>query len=63
MLKSSLIAKTDAKSNEKQILIISGVRITYLTSRLIRVESGAFTDLASYTVWFRNFESGNFKAV
>ena len=42
MLKPSLIAKTDAKANEKQICIINGVRITYLTSRLIRVESGAF---------------------
>ena len=59
MLKPSLIAKTDAKANEKQICIINGVRITYLTSRLIRVESGAFTDLASYTVWFRNFDEGN----
>lgn len=64
MLKSSLIAKTDAKANEKQILIIGGVRITYLTSRLIRVEkSDNYTDLASYTVWFRNFKSGDFKAV
>ncbi len=59
MLKSSLIAKTDAKANEKQIYITDGIRITYLTSRLIRVESGAFTDLASYSVWFRNFEAGN----
>ena len=59
MLKPSLIAKTDAKANEKQICIINGVRITYLTSRLIRVESGAFTDQASYTVWFRNFDEGN----
>jgi len=59
MLKPSLIAKTDAKANNNQICIINGIRITYLTSRLIRVESGAFTDLASYTVWFRNFEAGN----
>ena len=62
MLKQSLIAKTDANANEKQICMIGGVRITYLTSRLIRVEkSDNYTDLASYTVWFRNFESGNFK--
>lgn len=59
MLKPSLIAKTDAKANEKQMCVINGIRITYLTSRLIRVESGAFTDLASYTVWFRNFAAGN----
>lgn len=64
MLKFSLIAKTDAKANENQICIIGGVRITYLTSRLIRVEkSDNYTDLASYTVWFRNFKSGDFKAV
>lgn len=59
MLKSSLIAKTDAKANKKQICVINGIRITYLTSRLIRVESGTFTDLASYTVWYRNFVAGN----
>lgn len=58
MLKPSLIVKTNAKANENQICIIDGIRITYLTSRLIRVESGAFTDLASYTVWFRNFAAG-----
>lgn len=61
MLKSSLIAQTDAKANKNQICVIDGIRITYLTSRLIRVESGAFTDLASYTVWFRNFDTGNMK--
>lgn len=59
MLKQSLIAKTDAKANEKQICVIGGIRITYLTSRLIRVESGAFTDLASFAVWNRNFAAGN----
>lgn len=59
MLKSSLIAKTDAKANDNQIFIGYGLRITYLTSRLIRVESSKnYTDLASYTVWFRNFETG-----
>lgn len=58
MLKPSLTAKTDAKPNKEQICIIDAIRITYLTSRLIRVESGAFTDLASYTVWFRNFAAG-----
>lgn len=59
MLKKSLIAKTDAKPNKEQVCIINEIRITYLTSRLIRVESGAFTDLASYTVWFRNFAAEN----
>jgi len=58
MLKQSLIAQTDAKANDNQICIIDSVRITYLTSRLIRVESGTFTDLPSYTVWYRNFNAG-----
>lgn len=62
MLNSLLKAKTDAKANEEQTHIINGVRITYITSRLIRVESGSYTDLASYTVWFRKFKPGNMKA-
>lgn len=57
MLKPSLIAKTDAKADKNQIAEINGLRITCLTSRLIRVESGCFTDLASYTVWFRRFDA------
>lgn len=59
MLKKSLIAKTNGKANDNQIKIIDDVRITYLTDSLIRVESGVFTDLASQTVWFRAFDSGN----
>ena len=50
MLKPSLIAKTEAKANKSQIAVVGNVRITYLTSQLIRVESGEFTDLASRTV-------------
>ena len=45
MLKKSLIIKTDAKANENQIKIIDDIRITYLTSRLIRVEAGTFTGI------------------
>lgn len=60
MLKKSLIIKTDAKANENQIKIIDDIRITYLTSRLIRVEVGTFTDLASFTVLNRNFQVGKF---
>lgn len=59
MLKKALAAKTDARADKKQICTIDGIRITYLTSRLIRVESGEFTDLASYTVWNRRFDAGN----
>lgn len=59
MLKPSLIAKTNAKASKDQIFEGYGMRITFLTSKLIRVESGVFTDLASYSVWNRNFEKGN----
>ena len=60
MLKKSLIAKTDAKANENQTVIVGNVRITYLTPRLIRVEKGRFNDLASFAIWFRRFEAGEF---
>lgn len=58
MLKQSLIATTTAKANDEQMVVIDDIRITYLTSKLIRVESGAFTDLASYAVWNRQFSMG-----
>lgn len=61
MLKQSLIAKTQGKANDKQIVQIGDVRITVLTPRLIRIEKGGFTDLASYTVWFRKFEAPEFR--
>lgn len=62
MLKKSLIAKTDAAASEKQIYTNDFVRITYLTSRLIRVErADTATDLPSKTVWLRNFKAGDFK--
>lgn len=57
-LKKSLIAVTDAKANDNQIFIKNTLRITLLTPRLIRVESGnTFTDLPSQAVWFRNFNT------
>lgn len=60
MLNPSLITKTNAKADESRIFTGHGLRITYLTPRLIRVESGGgFTDLASYAVWNRNFKAGN----
>ena len=61
MLKQSLIAKTQGKANISQTEQIGDVRITVLTPRLIRIEKGGFTDLASYTVWFRKFEAPEFK--
>lgn len=61
MLKPTLIAQTNAKADSSQIYIDGDLRITYLTSKLIRVEKGVFTDLASYAVWNRKFPSGNMK--
>lgn len=61
MLKKSLIAKTSPKADDSQIYINNDLRITYLTSRLIRVEQGEFTDLPSYAVWFRKFPAVSMK--
>ncbi len=59
MLKKSLIAKTDGKADCSQVFCGYGLRITYLTSRLIRVEKeDNFTDLPSFAVWFRKAETG-----
>ena len=58
MLKKSLIAHSTPKANEKQVKTVDNVRITYLTSRLLRVEVGEFCDLASYAVWYRDFPAG-----
>lgn len=58
MLKPSLIAKTDAKANHNQIYVGDCYRVTVLTDRLIRFEYSkekTFVDMASHTVWFRNF--------
>lgn len=64
MLPSYLIAKTDPKSDDKQIISGEGYRITVLTDRLIRVEtdmSNKFTDEATQCVWFRNFSRPAYK--
>ncbi len=61
MLKNSLIAKTQGAADAAQIFSGFGVRITYLTSRLIRVEKeNNYTDLPSFAVWFRKATAGLF---
>ncbi len=63
MLKPSLIAKTDAKANQNQIYVGDCYRVTVLTDRLIRFEYSkekTFVDMASHTVWFRNFAPNPF---
>lgn len=58
MLKKSLIIKADSKADKAQIYVNKNLRITYLTSKLLRVEIGSFIDLPSYAVWNRKFPSG-----
>ena len=63
MLKQSLIANTNSVADKKQIYVGDNYRITVLTDKLIRFESsqnGEFVDLASFAVWFRNFEAPQF---
>lgn len=59
MLKQSLIVNTNSKADDSQLYVDGDLRITFITSRLLRVETGAFTDLASYAVWNRRFSAGN----
>lgn len=61
MLKTSLVVHTNAKADDSQIYVDGDLRITYITSRLLRVELGEFTDLASYAVWNRKFPAGDMK--
>ncbi len=59
MLKKTLIAETHGKADKTQVFIGYGLRITYLTSRLIRVEKeDNYTDLPSFAVWFRKAPAG-----
>ena len=59
MLKKSLIAVTDSVADKAQVYAGDGWRITYLEPRLIRFETGSFTDEPSIAVWFRRFHGGN----
>lgn len=61
MLKTSLVVHTNAKADDSQIYVDGNLRITYINSRLLRVEIGEFTDLASYAVWNRRFPAGDMK--
>ena len=61
MLKQALTVNTSAKADDSQLYVDGNLRVTYLTSRLLRVECGVFTDIASYAVWNRKFPAGNMK--
>lgn len=59
MLKKTLVAVTDAVADKSQIYTGDGWRVTFITPRLVRFETGKFTDEPSTAVWFRRFEVGN----
>lgn len=62
MLENHLIPYTNPVAQKKQIYREKNLRITVLTPRLIRVESGSkFTDSATQIVWFREFPACPFK--
>lgn len=63
MLKQSLIAKTNGKCPDKQIVLGENYRISIITPSLFRIETGnkaSFIDDATQSVWFRNIESVEF---
>lgn len=60
-LNKRLLAETGGKANDANVISEGNIRITVLTSRLIRIEKGSFTDLPSQTVWYRNSDKVNFK--
>lgn len=52
---------TASASGQKQILSGEGWRISVLTDRLIRVETGEFCDEATQCVWYRSFMSPQYR--
>ncbi len=62
-LNKQLLAKTDGKAFEENIIISNNVRVTVLTNTMIRIEysaDGKFTDLPSQSIWYRNFGKVDF---
>ena len=62
-LNKQLLAKTDAKACEENIILCGNVRVTLLTATMLRVEfstDGKFTDLPSQSIWYRNFDKVDF---
>ena len=63
MLENHLIPHTNPVAKKGQIYSDAKVRITVLTPRLIRTESGGnYTDLPTQIVWFRDLDPCQFKA-
>ena len=57
-LNKALLANTDGKACEDNIIVSQNVRVSVLTPETIRVEystDGKFTDFPSQSIWYRNF--------
>ena len=57
-LNKQLLAHTDSKPCDDNVILANNVKITVLTPEMIRVEFSAdkkFTDLPSQSIWYRNF--------
>ncbi len=57
-LNKVLLANTDGKAFEENIILSRNVRVSVLTPETLRVEysdDGKFTDLPSQSIWYRNF--------
>ena len=60
MLPDYLKFTPDAVAKAEKWIVSGNVRFTVITSRLIRIEQGAFYDEASQSVLNRSFEDANF---
>ncbi|MDD4316255.1 MAG: glycoside hydrolase family 31 protein, partial [Clostridia bacterium] len=60
MLDKHLIAEVKPKTAKEYIISGDGYRISVLTPQLLRVETGEFTDEATQSVWFRDFDKPKF---
>jgi alpha-glucosidase (family GH31 glycosyl hydrolase) len=63
-LADNLIAQTEPVTDAGFVIRGDNYRISVLTDSLIRVETGnEFVDLATQSVWFRNFDKPEFKTL
>lgn len=60
MLPAYLQCAYNALPDNQQVIVCEDVRFTVLTSRMIRIETGAFTDQATLTVICRSFDKPSF---
>ncbi len=60
MLDKHLIAELKPVTGKDHVINGEGYRISVLTPELLRVESGEFTDEATQSIWFRDFDKPKF---